>query len=122
MGIVLFFLLLVAVAAAIVYPLLLGRTPVATPPAASHLAWTDRQIEGAVQRIRQARQEGGLFCPDCGQAYRAGDAFCVRCGAGLPQPEDQGGGQICPSCGVTLGAEDLFCSRCGHRLDGEEAG
>ncbi|UCC63283.1 MAG: zinc ribbon domain-containing protein [Anaerolineae bacterium] len=47
-------------------------------------------------------------CPQCGQAYDAGDSFCVRCGVSLIQ--------ACPNCGHPYDADDLFCSRCGQTL------
>lgn len=47
-------------------------------------------------------------CPQCGQAYDAGDLFCARCGASLIQ--------ACPNCGHPYDEGDLFCSRCGQRL------
>lgn len=116
MGIVLFFVLSVVVGAAIVFPLLPGKAPAAASQAAGGRTWTDSQIEGAVRRIRQARNEGGLACPDCGNAYQAGDRFCVRCGAELPLQEEAAGGKVCPSCGAVVRPDELFCSRCGHRL------
>jgi predicted amidophosphoribosyltransferase len=121
MGIVLFFLLFLVVAAAVVYPLLPGKVAEATPQAASRRTWTDRQIEAAVRRIQETRSRGGLRCPACGRAYQAGDRFCVRCGADLPQEEAVAAERVCPSCGAALRTADLFCSRCGHRLSGEEA-
>ncbi len=121
MGIILFFLLSLIVAAAVVYPLLPGRVAASTAPVASRRTWTDRRIEAAVRRIHEARSREGLMCPECGRAYQAGDRFCVRCGADLPQEEAKADGRICPSCGVGLRPGDLFCSRCGHRLSGEEA-
>ena len=116
MGIVLFFVLFVVVAVAVAYPLLPGRAAASAPAADDGRIWTDRRIESAVQRIRQARDKGGLTCPDCGKAYQAGDRFCVRCGADLPQQEVTAAGRICPSCGAVLRPGDLFCSKCGHRL------
>jgi len=122
MSIVLFFVLSVAVVAAIVYPLLPGKGPAAASQAAGGRTWTDSQIEGAVRRIREARKKGGLACPDCGKAYQAGDRFCVRCGAELPLRERAAAGKVCPSCGGIVRPDELFCSRCGHRLAAEEAG
>ena len=120
MGIVLFFLLFFIVAAAVVYPLLPGKVAADAAPVASRRTWTDRRIEAAVRRIREARTREGLVCPQCGRAYRAGDLFCVRCGADLPHEGATAGGRICPSCGAGLQPGDLFCARCGHRLSGEE--
>ncbi len=122
MGIALFLLLSVVVVAVVAYPLLPGRASAAEQPADSGRTWTDRRIAGAVRRIREARGQDGLACPDCGRAYQAGDRFCVGCGAKLPQAEETLGGRVCPSCGVLLRPDDVFCSRCGHRLTVEEAG
>lgn len=115
MGIAVFFLLALALAAAIVYPLLPGRGPAETAPAVS-----DADIERAVRKLRRERKGGGLHCPTCGEAYAAGDRFCVHCGGALPQPQVTAGGQTCPECGATLRDGDVFCSKCGHRLTGEE--
>jgi uncharacterized OB-fold protein len=120
MGIVLFFALSLIVAAAIIYPLLPGRAAAAKPPASGRKIWTDLRIEAAVRRIHETRSRTNLTCPACGRAYQAGDGYCVRCGAGLPQEEPAPGGQICPSCGSVLRPGDVFCSRCGYRLHGEE--
>ena len=120
MGIVLFLLLSLLVAAAVVYPLLPGRAVAAVPPEAGQQTWTDRRIEAAVRRIHETRSRTGLTCPACGRTYQAGDRFCVRCGADLPLVETAEGGRICPSCGTALREGDVFCSRCGHRLPGEE--
>lgn len=122
MGIVLFFVLAAAVAALLVYPLLPGKGPAAESQVAGGRTWNDGQIEGAVRRIRAARREGGLACPDCGYGYQPGDRFCVRCGADLPRQVASADGRVCPSCGAVVRLDELFCSRCGHRLAVEEAG
>jgi predicted RNA-binding Zn-ribbon protein involved in translation (DUF1610 family) len=122
MGIALFFLLSMIVAAAVAYPLLPGRAADAAQSIGAGRTWTDGRIEGAVRRIRKARSQSSLTCPDCGKAYQAGDLFCVRCGAGLPQEKEAPDGRVCPSCGAILRPDDVFCSRCGHRLIAEEAG
>ena len=122
MGIILFFLLSLIVAAAVVHPLLPGMVAPSVAPVASRRTWTDRRIEAAVRRIREARSRGGLMCPQCGRGYQAEDRFCVRCGADLTQEEAKTDVRVCPSCGDGLRPGDVFCSRCGHRLSGEEAG
>ena len=121
MGIILFTLLSLIAAAAVVYPLLPGKVAASAAPEASRRTWTDRRIEAAVRRIHEARSRDGLMCPQCGRAYQAGDRFCMRCGADLPQGETATDGRICPSCGAGLRPGDVFCSRCGHRLSAEEA-
>ncbi len=47
-------------------------------------------------------------CPDCGQPYQSGDAFCAACGASLAD--------TCPQCGAPHRRGDAFCTRCGATL------
>ena len=132
MSVAIFLLLAVIVAAILAYPLLPGRR--SAEPA--HVV-TDGDIEQAVHRFRHRRSSGGqggqvtperivktkaedLACPACGQAYQAGDRFCVRCGGALPQPGAAFTGRVCPSCGATVGERDEFCARCGQELAAEE--
>jgi hypothetical protein len=49
-----------------------------------------------------------LACPDCGQPYQPGDAFCAACGASLAD--------TCPQCGAFHRPGDAFCTRCGAAL------
>jgi len=49
-----------------------------------------------------------LACPDCGQPYQPGDAFCAACGASLAN--------TCPQCGTFYRPGDAFCTRCGATL------
>ncbi len=49
-----------------------------------------------------------LACPDCGQPYQPGDAFCAACGASLAG--------TCPQCGAPYRPSDAFCTRCGATL------
>jgi ribosomal protein L32 len=114
-GVAIFVLLALVVAAVIAYPLLPGRGPAETAPSVS-----DADIERAVRELRRERERGGPRCPTCGEAYAAGDRFCVHCGGALPQPQIAEGSQACPECGAVLRAEDVFCSKCGHRLGREE--
>lgn len=125
MGIAVFFVLAIIVAAAIVYPLLPGRTRALPAP-----TLTDAEIERAVRRLRKTRSRDGLLCPTCGQAFQPGDRFCVRCGGTLSQPQvdPAGSGRMdaerpspaCPSCGATVREGDEFCAKCGHRIIAEE--
>jgi predicted amidophosphoribosyltransferase len=114
-GIAIFFLLALGAAAVIVYPLLPGRTPASLPAALS-----DADIERAVESARKKHRDSGLGCPSCGQAYEAGDRFCVRCGYELPQAVATSEA-VCPSCGAAIRGEDRFCAKCGHTLAVEEA-
>ena len=116
MSIVILMLLLLLAGAAIVYPLLPGKAPSLQAPAV-----TDGEIELAVRDLRRARSQEGLHCPACGQAYQAGDRFCVRCGGGLPQSEARPSGPSCPSCGAAVREGDEFCAKCGHGIGTGEA-
>ena len=49
-----------------------------------------------------------LACPDCGQPYQPGDAFCAACGASFSA--------TCPQCGAFHRPGDAFCARCGAAL------
>jgi predicted amidophosphoribosyltransferase len=111
MAIFVFFLLALIAMAIVAYPLLPGRT-LAAPVAAV----TDGDIERAVRQLRTRRgREPGHSCPSCGQSYRPGDRFCVRCGGDLPQG-GPAAGPVCPSCGAGLQGDEQFCARCGQAL------
>ena len=118
MSLVIFFLLALIAAGAIVYPLLAGRAPAQPVPAI-----TAGDIEGAVRGLRRARTRSGgaLLCPKCGRAYQAGDRFCVGCGSALPQVQAVAEGAVCPACGAAIRPGDRFCAKCGHSLGGGEA-
>ncbi len=122
MGIAIFFVLAAIVAAAIVYPLLPGRTTSLPAP-----ELTDGDIERAVRNLRRARSRDELSCPACGQTFQPGDRFCVRCGGTLSQPEaDPVSAErsqpnlTCPSCGATIRDGDEFCAQCGYSIIAEE--
>jgi len=120
MGVVIFLLLALLIAGAIVYPLLPGRAPALLAPVV-----TDDQIETAVRRLLRTRAGGGRACPTCGEAYQPGDRFCVRCGGALPvgdqiQSALPAAGLLCPSCGASLQKGDKFCTKCGYTLQTED--
>ena len=116
MGIAVFFVLTLIVAAIVIYPLLPGRTAAEPAPAV-----TDGEIERAVREFRRTGVRAGLLCPACGHSYQAGDSFCVRCGGTLPQAQLATDEPACPSCGVKIREGDQFCAKCGHALGGGEA-
>jgi predicted amidophosphoribosyltransferase len=115
MGIAIFLVMTVIVAAVIVYPLFTRRAQ--AEPARSV---TDGDIERALVKLRTARRQVGAICPSCGATYRAGDRFCVRCGGALMQSRAAADGPVCPSCGATVRMGDRFCSVCGHKMAAEE--
>lgn len=116
MGIAVFFLLALVVAAVVIHPLLPGRTKAQATPILA-----DGDIERAVRKLRRARTGTESLCPHCGTAYRSGDLFCVRCGGELPQGTVVLDGSRCPSCGTPSRQGDQFCAKCGHDLAVEEA-
>lgn len=46
-------------------------------------------------------------CPDCGDSYPAGSAFCPHCGHKIEQKE------VCAECGAELVEGAKFCAQCG---------
>jgi DNA-directed RNA polymerase subunit RPC12/RpoP len=115
MGVAIFLVLAVIAAGIVIYPLLPGRTSAKPAPSV-----TDGDIERAVRRFRQTNGHAGLHCPTCGQAYEAGDLFCVSCGGTLPQAQAAADGPACPACGATIRKGDRFCAKCGHTIAIEE--
>jgi predicted amidophosphoribosyltransferase len=109
MSIVVFIVLAVVAAMAIVYPLLPGA---ASSPSVSVV--TDGDIEQAVRHLRRSRSKSNLSCSSCGQPYQAGDRFCVGCGATLSEVAPAA--PACPACGATLHEGDRFCPKCGHNV------
>ena len=110
MSILIFFLLALGVAAAIIYPLLPGQR--GAPQIATV---TDEQIDRAVRDLRRARQHGPV-CPACGRGYHVGDRFCVHWGGNLPGSQGGTAEPVCPSCGSPVKDGDRFCARCGHSM------
>lgn len=121
MGILVFFLLALVSAGAIIYPLVArkaGPAQAGPVPAGSGPVVTDGDIERALLELRQAGGREGLFCPACGRGYLQGDQFCVGCGGKLPQVA--AAGPVCPACGVGIHKDDVFCAKCGHKIDAGE--
>jgi predicted nucleic acid-binding Zn ribbon protein len=80
------------------------------------LAEVDAEIE-LLKQIELGPQT--LACPNCGQAFRAGDVFCAGCGQSLEAvtPEIKAAEErSCPGCGYAFQADDLFCAHCGTAL------
>ncbi len=115
MGILVFVVMALLAAAAIAYPLLPGRAPTAFDRGA-----TDEEIAAAVHKLRRERAGGAPVCRSCGQAYRPGDRFCVRCGASLPEPAADSK-SACAGCGTLLQPGDQFCAKCGQAMPAGEA-
>jgi hypothetical protein len=120
-GIVVFFLLALVSAGAILYPLVArkaGSALTGPVPAGSGPVVTDGDIERALHQVRGARGSEGLFCPSCGRGHLEGDRFCVGCGGKLPQVA--AAEPVCPACGTGIHKDDAFCAKCGHKMDAGE--
>jgi hypothetical protein len=115
MSIAVFVILFLVSAGIVVYPLLSPQKPSRLSPAVS-----EADIDRALRKMRSNRPKAGLTCPQCGQAYQAGDQFCVQCGQALPD-KPVARGPVCPACGVSVHEGDLFCAKCGAQISEGEA-
>jgi hypothetical protein len=70
----------------------------------------DQDIEARVAERRALGAGGGVTCAECGTQAGAGDRFCPKCGARLPEPV------VCAQCGRPAVAGDRFCAGCGQPL------
>jgi uncharacterized OB-fold protein len=86
------------------------REGTAQPVAPDLAAAVDAEIAALAKRAA-APARLKLACPDCGQPYQPGDAFCAACGASLAD--------ACPQCGALHRPGDAFCTRCGAALASE---
>jgi hypothetical protein len=77
-------------------------------PVAPGLATAVEAEIAALAKRAAAPARFKLACPDCGQPYQPGDAFCAACGASLAD--------TCPQCGAFHRPGDAFCTRCGAAL------
>lgn len=91
-----------------------------------HIATIKRMVD---QYLREARTEARVYCPECGNASRAGGAgffYCEQCGSTIPQAQNsarypipqadvyyQTGRNRCVVCGSTAGIYNNVCLRCG---------
>ncbi|HEY9784951.1 MAG TPA: zinc ribbon domain-containing protein [Candidatus Obscuribacterales bacterium] len=62
-----------------------------------------------------------INCPACQKPNDAGMRFCIYCGCGLFEAEEQSnkGGQSCPSCGKFDELNIKFCVFCGSQIQEE---
>ena len=69
-----------------------------------------------MNRVKEASagaMADGSYCPKCGKALKAGEAFCGFCGEPVVPA---GGGAKCPACGTPVQPGEAFCPECGTRL------
>ena len=111
MSVVLFFVLAIVAAAAIVQPLLPGSRVGYPLP-----AQRGRALPARPSPVDRATR--GPACPKCGAPVKDGDGFCVRCGGALLAPVVP---LSCGACGARLAEDDLFCRKCGARTGAGEA-
>lgn len=67
----------------------------------------EAEVAALIKRTAGAEKHA-LACPDCGQPYQPGNAFCAACGASLAD--------TCSQCGAPHQPDDTFCARCGAPL------
>jgi predicted amidophosphoribosyltransferase len=125
MAVAIFIVLAFLVAGWIAYPLLTKQTYAQQAPIPVNGG--DQATRGrrssrskiAYEALQGQNGERELVCPSCGQGYRVGDRFCVRCGQALPERLEAIQAQnalptlTCSSCGALLRQEDQFCAKCG---------
>ncbi len=87
------------------------REDTAAQPVAPGVAAAVEAEIAALTKRSAAPARLKLACPDCGQPYQPGDAFCAACGASLAD--------TCPQCGTFYRPGDAFCTRCGAVLTSE---
>ena len=71
-----------------------------------------------MNRVKEASagaMADGTYCPKCGKAVKAGEAFCGFCG----EPVAPAGGAKCPACGTPVNPGEAFCPECGTRIGGQ---
>lgn len=81
------------------------------------------KIEETKQEITKIRSR--FNCPNCGEAFKNDALFCSKCGAKLPEREEEkpkipDGAQKCEKCGNILKKDALFCNVCGNKLNAPE--
>ena len=84
------------------------REDTTAQPVAPDLAAAVEAEIASLTKLAAAPARLKLSCPDCGQPYQPGDAFCAACGASLAD--------TCPQCGAFHRPGDAFCTRCGATL------
>ena len=83
-------------------------------------------INASKEKIEETKQEitkirSRFNCPNCGEAFKNDALFCSKCGAKLPEREEEkpqipDGAQKCEKCGNILKKDALFCNVCGNKL------
>lgn len=77
------------------------------------------QIQALNQQIQVLKNV--RTCSVCGKQNDSESAFCVHCGAKMPELEVEqaatGNSLFCPSCGARLNSDSKFCLMCGQSLN-----
>lgn len=87
-------------------------------------------IKTSMEKIEETKQEitkirSRFNCPGCGEPFKNDALFCSKCGAKLPEREEEkpkipADAQKCEKCGNILKKEALFCNVCGNKLNAQE--
>lgn len=90
----------------------------------------EKVFESEMSQIRELRKQidemktqiatlqNVVNCPVCGASVDAGAAFCIACGAKIPQKVV---GKVCSSCGNLISYEAKFCTVCGQKVEPKAA-
>ncbi|MGN0613509.1 MAG: zinc-ribbon domain-containing protein [Porcipelethomonas sp.] len=91
-------------------------------------------IKSSLEKIEQTKEEiikvkSRFNCPACGEPFKNNAMFCSKCGAKLPEREEQStentaipeNAQKCGKCGNILKKEAIFCNVCGNKLTQQAA-
>jgi DNA-directed RNA polymerase subunit RPC12/RpoP len=78
-----------------------------------------REVDAEIELLKNIQLDPAEIneaaCPQCGQVFLPGDAFCAGCGQPLPDLTANEA-EVCPACGYPYQLGDAFCARCGLAL------
>jgi hypothetical protein len=79
-----------------------------------------QKVEAEIELLKHIQldpEAGAPTCPNCGQPFAIGDAFCSGCGQSLAEIKIEADENTCPECGHAFQPGDAFCAKCGTALD-----
>jgi hypothetical protein len=79
----------------------------------------EENVKDAEDLKAQVREiKGIVLCPNCGAESKAGEKFCVQCGARVREDEvkEAEAAKYCTTCGEKLEAGAETCPKCGANV------